>query len=313
MQHWKQHKQTCTNIKIRYDNWKEERSKTLPDGTALDTKEGPCAICLEETITNPVVLPCGHVFCFACVGSYQQTSESDEASCPYCRGEIPDVVERSTERGKLYLGRAMTLPKGSEEQKKYAKLALAEYDSSVDLFNLEDAPMEFHLSNLYVRAMMMSRADIMPEETIKTTKKILSLDEKYPGILDSDKVAHTKQYLADAYSAIGKWEDAGQIYSLACRDYMQRREFPITRVAMGWSRSMYETGKYDLAIKVGSLGIEVNRTSCGVHKYVALSQKAKGDINDAKKTMSRAILYEEHWDKDNLLQNKEILRELNVL
>ena len=173
--------------------------------------------------------------------------------------------------------------------------------------------MEVHLSNLYVRAMMMSRADIMPEETIKTTKKILSLDEKYPGILDSDKVAQTKEFLADAYSAIGKWEDAGQIYSLACRDYMQRRKLPPTLIAMGLSRSMFETGKYDEAIEVGSLAIEVNRTSCGVHKYVALSQKAKGDIDGAKKTISRAILYEEHWDKDNLLQNKEILRELNEL
>ena len=173
--------------------------------------------------------------------------------------------------------------------------------------------MEVHLSNLYVRAMMMSRADIMPEETIKTTKKILSLDEKYPGILDSDKVAQTKEFLADAYSAIGKWEDAGQIYSLACRDYMQRRKLPPTLIAMGLSRSMFETGKYDEAIEVGRLGIEVNRTSCGGHKYVALSQKAKGDIDEAKKTISRAILYEEHWDKDNLLQNKEILRELNEL
>ena len=88
MQHWKEHKSTCTTIKKCYDNWKEgESSKTLPDGSALDTKEGPCAICLEETITNPVVLPCGHVFCFDCVGQYQWSSEC--AACAYCRGEIP--------------------------------------------------------------------------------------------------------------------------------------------------------------------------------------------------------------------------------
>ena len=250
---------------------------------------------------------------FDCVGQYQYASESEEVSCPYCRGEIPDVMERASDRMIMYWGRACASPEGSEERKKYAKLALAEYDSYVDLFKHDDVPMEVHLSNLYVRAMMMVMTD-MPEETIKMTKKILSLDEKYPGILDRGKVTEMQQYLADAYSAIGKWKDAGQIYSLACRDYMQRRrKTPPTLIAMGLSRSMYETGKYDLAIKVGSLGIEVNRTSCGVHKYVALSQKAKGDINDAKKTMSRAILYEEHWDKDNLLQNKEILRELNEL
>ena len=115
-----------------------KRREVRPCQMEVRIKEGPCAICLEETITNPVVLPCGHAFCFACVGKYQQTSESDEASCPYCRGEIPNVVERSFERGKLYLGRAMILPKGSEEQKKYAKLALAEIDSFNEVFTAEN-------------------------------------------------------------------------------------------------------------------------------------------------------------------------------
>ena len=116
MQHWKQHKVKCTDIKKIDDNWKEERSKTLPDGSALDTKEGPCAICLEETITNPVVLPCGHAFCFACVGSYQQTSESDEASCPYIvEGRFQMCAGQSyRERVELYLHRASASSKGSE-------------------------------------------------------------------------------------------------------------------------------------------------------------------------------------------------------
>ena len=74
-------------------------SKVLPDSTVNDTKEGPCAICLEETITNPVVLPCGHAFCFSCVGKYQQSYTSKEgASCPYCRGEIPEVADKALDR-----------------------------------------------------------------------------------------------------------------------------------------------------------------------------------------------------------------------
>ena len=32
---------------------------------------------------------------------------------------------------------------------------------------------------------------------------------------------------------------------------------------------------------------------------------AKGDIDGAKLTMSRAILYEKHWDKDNLQKAEE--------
>ena len=49
------------------------------------------------------------------------------------------------------------------------------------------------------------------------------------------------------------------------------------------------------------------------YKYLALAQKEKGCIDGAKKTMSRAILYEMHWDKDNLRQNKQLLRELNEI
>ena len=114
-------------MKKKYDYWKEIRSTDLPDGTPLDTKEGPCAICLEETITNPVVMPCGHAFCFACVGSYQFSSNSKE--CPYCRGEIPNVGMKATERLRSYSNRAHASSEGSEEQKKYAKLALAEFES----------------------------------------------------------------------------------------------------------------------------------------------------------------------------------------
>ena len=64
---------------------------------------------------------------------------------------------------------------------------------------------------------------------------------------------------------------------------------------------------------VGSDAIETCRYHAGVHKYVALAQKALGDIDGARKTISRAILHEEHWDKDNLRENKNILKGLNNL
>ena len=76
---------------------------------------------------------------------------------------------------------------------------------------------------------------------------------------------------------------------------------------------MYELRCYDKVIEVGKLGIKYKRGFPGVHKYVALSQQAKGDIDGAKLTMSRAILYEKHWDKDNLQKNKQLLMELNDL
>ena len=39
------------------------------------------------------------MLCFSCVGNYQQSSTSKEgASCPYCRGEIPEVADKALDR-----------------------------------------------------------------------------------------------------------------------------------------------------------------------------------------------------------------------
>ena len=306
MQHWKQHKRVCTESKKNFENWNEIRSTDLPDGTPLDTKEGPCAICLEETITNPVVMPCGHAFCFACVGHYQQSTSKD-ALCPYCRGEIPNVWVKAAERSILYSNRARRSSEGSEEQKKYAKLAIAEIDALLELTTEKDT--ECYLKLLFTKATMTAMID-QPEETVKIANKILLLNKKHPGILKLEQVEVTKYSQAEAYVALGKWEEAEKIYKTLYNTCMQSG-FHNSLVLMGLARTNYELGKYDEAVEIGSVAMKEFRQCPGVHKYVALSQKAKGDIDEAKKIMSRAILCEYHWDEDNLQKNKQILRELS--
>ena len=149
-----------------------------------------------------------------------------------------------------------------------------------------------------------------PEDSIKITDEILSLNESHPGILDPAKVKQTNRYQAAAYVALGKWKEAEKIYKTLYNANLQSGRHNAL-VLMGLARTNYELGKYDKAIEIGSIAIEAFRQCPGVHKYVALSQKAKGDIDEAKKTMSRAILYETHWDKDNMQKNKELLQELN--
>ena len=309
VQHWKQHKARCTAIKKRHDDWKEDWNITLPDGSALDTKEGPCAICLEETITNPVVLPCGHEFCFDCVGQYQYASESEEVSCPYCRGEIPDVVDSATERTKLYLDRAYASPKGSEERKKYASLAFAEHDSIMEILNIDEG-QELQIETLHAKASMLALMD-KPEETVLMTKKILSLNKARPGAMDFDEVSGVKTIQAEAYCACGEWDKAESIYMSLLEEGIERDRTPDAGTVIGTCQTFYETQRYDDAIKVGNIDYERFRFAPGIHKYVALSQKAKGDVVGAKETISRAILYEKHWDKDNLQKNMQILRELS--
>ena len=208
VQHWKHHKPDCNWIKEHYDECKEAMNNDLPDATVNDTKEGPCAICLEETITNPVILPCAHAFCFSCVGKYQYSSNSKEKLCPYCRGEIPDVGVKAVKRAGLYGDRAIVSSKGSEKQKKYAKLAIAEFESLMELVDPEDK--EGYTSLLHMKSRMMAMTD-QPDKTIKITGEVLSLNEEHPGVYNVDKLAEAKHWQAKAYIALGKWKEAEKI------------------------------------------------------------------------------------------------------
>ena len=158
----------------------------------------------------------------------------------------------------------------------------------------------------------MTFAD-MPEETIKVTKELLSLHKTYPDVLDFDSKAQIISLQAGAYLECGMLNNAKEGYKSFFMEHMLQGKQPKARSVMNLCRVYYEMHDYQTAVVMGNMAIKTSRYIVGVHKYVALSQKAKGDIDDAKKTISRAILYEEHWDKDNLQQNKDILRELNNL
>ncbi len=116
---------------------------------------------------------------------------------------------------------------------------------------------------------------------------------------------------ADYYQFEENWEGAFEIYK-SIFDQLPSRSPPEQRqVCMGISRCMYEMGKYDRAIEIGQAAIEMNRHFPGVHKYIALAQKAQGDHDGARATMTRAVLYETPtWDDDNVEANRALLSEM---
>lgn len=65
---------------------------TLPKATS-QTKAGKCMICLDDTLTSPVDLNCGHSFCHACIKTWFSTHDS----CPCCR-QISKPVVAPTKR-----------------------------------------------------------------------------------------------------------------------------------------------------------------------------------------------------------------------
>ncbi|KAI0305822.1 hypothetical protein B0F90DRAFT_1623976 [Multifurca ochricompacta] len=51
-----------------------------------------CPICLDK-FRNPVVTPCGHLSCEACVKTHVRASRDPyEATCPTCRAPFPIVI-----------------------------------------------------------------------------------------------------------------------------------------------------------------------------------------------------------------------------
>ena len=54
----------------------------------------------------------------------------------------------------------------------------------------------------------------------------------------------------------------------------------------------------------------MNRHFPGVHKLIAWPQRGQGDLEEARKTMSRAVVYEAPWDDKNRESNIALLEEL---
>ena len=302
--HWLSHKEKCSRLKKIY----ELQHKQVPGVGPTDKIDGPCVICLEETVTNPVTLDCGHVFCFECIGTYQKHAEqsSQESSCPYCRGELPDVAQRSTDRSLLYWDRAQAAPEGSVERKKFCDLTLAEQESAHQVYGFSK------LAYLFPKAMTLSIAGD-PKALLDITTEILSECQKCQSTLgDADILQTTKIWRAEALSDMGEYFEASEAYQ-ATHEEVQLYGKTSVQIAMGQSRCFYELGKYDKAIDAGNVALSVARDRPRVHKYVALAKKAKGDIAGAERTIARAILHERPWDKDNLEKNLKIQRDLDRL
>lgn len=79
---------------------------------------------------------------------------------------------------------------------------------------------------------------------------------------------------------------------------------------MGISKCCYHLGEYEKALEAGSAALQMNRSFPGVHKYVALSHKAKGDSEAAKVTMARAVVYETPWDEENKAKVLKLYHEI---
>jgi tetratricopeptide (TPR) repeat protein len=121
-------------------------------------------------------------------------------------------------------------------------------------------------------------------------------------------------YLAEAHEAIVNWEEARAIYVTMLKETLnddpETADAPQNRMIFtGLSRCMYQVGLYDRAIAAGEGALAMNRHFPGVHKLIALPQLALGQVEAARTTMRRGVVYETPWDEENREKNIAFLEE----
>jgi tetratricopeptide (TPR) repeat protein len=270
-------------------------------------------------------------------------SRSPKLTCPACRADMPDIEKAMNETAMLYAERARGKSLSDDEKRKYHEMALAELkkvDESIDfesrvqaLATKADVLMKLnrpadalkaleemeqvHEEGLKNRTEIKRLIDLMDaaenegrhEDSDVIVEQLEALKEKDVNMKRLEIHSLYELYLGmgEAKEAMEEWEGARDIYKYKLFGMTQRGTPPQERrMYMGVSRCLYHLGKYEFAIELGEAAIMMNRHFPQVHKYVALSQKALGNNEDAVRTMAKAVNYETPWDE----VNKKIVHEM---
>jgi tetratricopeptide (TPR) repeat protein len=277
-------------------------------------------------------------------------AEHAAVSCPYCRQESENsVVEDTRENAGLIAFRARKLPENDPDRKKYFEFALAEVDKLlvIDEGDLSALVLKGHIlrhHNNPEGAIEVIKNALEWDKEGSANLKILETmcaeanlafasgdhvrGRRLRGSLEAYHVSGVFMYqlgkgprrlfdvmidLAEAYEAVGKWQEALDIYidmelenkaniKTACAQQTGT-------LYAGGAKCLHRLGQYDPAIKGGKAALAMYRQHPGGHKLVALSQLALGQVEAARTTMRRGIVYEDPWDDENRQKNIEFLQE----
>lgn len=341
--HWSRHKPDCRDVN-------EMRCEVAGIGATLPPTQATnedCAICLQDTIEDPIILDCRHAFCFTCLRDYAMVRRrtGTKLMCPLCRE--PYVEGAAVQRILLFMARAAR--KDITDEEREALLSQAQDDLSRAL---EADPNDMQVMFTKVELLLLQK-DF--DQAIQVIQSLMELDKKgrenskiliekldrakmaeeegreedADRIMDEIEQFHQEGhsfsrfknggldlvlFMAEAQELAQDWEAAIETYkSISHETYEDfSRATPVQqrKLLMGISRCFYKVGNYVGAIAMGEGAIDMNRHFPGVYKYVALSYKEKGDRQMAKTMMNRAVLYETPWDDRNREEAYELFKDL---
>jgi len=130
---------------------------------------------------------------------------------------------------------------------------------------------------------------------------------------DPMRLVDLKLMMAEAHEAASDWKAALDVYMKLMEqqenpDMVQPRQNRM--MFAGIARCLFELKEYERAIAAGETALAMNRHFPGVHKLLALPQRAMGKMQQALACLSRAVLYEAPWDDLNKQENIALLKKL---
>ena len=286
---WKAHKQTCEALTAAGKAEKShvvlsEEAKKL---SSVDSnQESECSICLDIMV-DPLVLPCTHKFCFPCL-NYHNTSQDLVGTCPLCRSELPENLHQYVlNNSAMFLKRANSAPFGSKERILHASLAQAELQRLPASDIEKNIYLQFYVGDVHLCLGEFETALERYAPLYKIITKRMDLINLYINT-------------SNAYIGLGNYETS--ITSLQSAFSLSEESDTVTtrQICFNFCRCFYEIGDYTPAIQVGESAIQMNRHYQDAYTYVALSYKALGNIDEAVRTMQKAVVYETPWDPENV-------------
>ncbi|GAX19969.1 hypothetical protein FisN_1Lh557 [Fistulifera solaris] len=351
---WKRHKLGCPPLdeaRKLHANSTNVNELGLNEGITF-LKEGnheslgPCGICLEETIDDPVIFDkCKHAFCCTCLDRFQKATtlldpEDKGSRCPYCRAEIPNLIQSTHAKVCVIVARVNRGNLSDEERKELASKALADIQM---LWDTGDPGLKVNLTHTRAtllsycgdhKAALKALKEVIPAftemaergamamELLEKCKREdhdfieeatkLNLIEPGSGLLKTDLVGLYFE-IAKVQQKLEDWGAAWETLQYICEHFQLGSEITTHQqmeIFLSLQQCANQMKAYMHSIQFGEAIMDQNRFNPTVHKATAIAYRELGNIEEARKLAAGAILYEAPWDDENKKKNWEFWREI---
>jgi len=287
---WKEHKERCTKGDLYFDRFRAKEAEIASYLEVLaDTTNRECAICLEKIREKPLALPCQHVFCEICLVEHQLRHDSSSLFCPLCRKELPGgLFKYINDNATFFMHMVERDPDQREHFCKQARRELnilTAYRVNTRALNAELLCLE----GKYQEAMSASLAILEEKQDPTYTAPIYTIINANMGLKDYKTAMQCIREFKKLPNR--SWDD---------KFFSNNKG----------SECSYHLGSYRESVVLGKLVLKSNRHNPGVHKWIALSKKALGQLDEALLTMRRAVRYETPWNSLHTQRCQDLLDQL---